>query len=399
MQVKDRLSYSTSIVKGYLTRAYSSFVANIFDVPSRLLAFLYLLLMLLLPVSGLRLSALVYAFVYAILALSWDLLVGRTGQVSLGHAFFFTIGAYCSAIFSLYYGSSMVIGIPTYIITIIVALAISVLIAIVVGLPALRVKGPYLGVFTFCIALVMYYFTNWSYVENIFGGTSGVAVPFFFSFLRGNPIRGAVEYYFALAILFFSAIIVYKIATSKTGIVFISILDNELASKACGINVTKYKLIAFAISGFFASLAGCIYVYLLIGRVRPLDFYLDYSFLPITFTFIGGLGTIYGPIAGAVIYKSIEAYLFRDHIKPLMSSMGFTAQYEQLVNAIFAVVILIIILKWPRGIARTVVDKLNDLAKPRDIEERGPRIWKKYKKEGKESRLQKIFSRFKKKQK
>lgn len=400
MPVKDRLTYSISMVKGYLRRTYSNFAAKVLDVPPRLLAFLCLLIMLVLPVSGIDLTTLVYGFVYAILALSWDLLVGRTGQVSLGHAFFFTIGAYISAILCVYFGSSTVqIGIPMYIITIILALAISVLIALAIGLPALRVKGPYLGVLTLCISLMMYYVTSWYYLVDIFGGTSGITVPFFFSFLRGNPIRGAVEYYFALTILFFSAIIVYKIATSKTGIVFVSVLDNELASKACGINVTKYKLIAFAISGFFASLAGCIHAYLLVGRVRPLGFFIDNSFLPITLTFLGGLGTIYGPIAGALVYQSIQTYVFRDQVKPIMTSAGFTAQYEHLVNAIFAIVILIIIIKWPRGIARTVVDKLNDLAKPRDIEERGPRIWKKYKKERKEGRLRKIFSRFKKKPK
>jgi len=400
MQVKDRLTYSMLMVKGYLTRAYSSFMSHVFDVPPRLLAFLCLLIMLVLPVSGIDLRTLTFASVLAILALSWDLLVGRTGQVSLGHAFFFTIGAYCSALLNKFYGPSIAqIGIPAHIITIIVALAISVPIAMAVGLPALRVKGPYLGVVTLAISLMAYYFGNWVYLRDITGGSSGIPVPFFFDYLGGSSVRNILEFYFALAILFFSAIIIYKIATSKTGIVFISILDNELASKACGINVIKYKLIAFTISGFFASLAGCIYAYLLIGRVTPLSFFTTNSFLPITFTFLGGLGTIYGPIAGTFIYKFIESYAFRDYIKPIMTSGGFASQYDHLINAVFAIIIIVMIVKWPRGIARTIVDKLNDLAKPRGIEERGPRIWKKYKKEQKEGRFRKIFSKFKKKPK
>lgn len=400
MQLKDQLVHSALMFRGYLARIWSSFMANIFDIPPRLLAFLCLLTMLVLPLSGIDIRALTVASIYAILALSWDLLVGRTGQVSLGHAFFFTIGAYSSAILTLFYGSTIEqIGIPAFIITIILGLAISVPLAVVVGLPALRVKGPYLGVVTFGIAIMAYNLGNWSYLRPYTGGSSGIAVPFLFDFLGGSPIRDVVEYYFAMVILFFSAVIIYKIATSKTGIVFISILDNELASKACGINVTKYKLIAFTLSGFFASLSGCIYIYLLSGRVTPGSFYVTNSFLPITYTFIGGLGSIYGPIAGTFIYKFIENYIFRKYLRPIMVSGGFSAQYDNLITVIFAIIIILIAVKWPRGIARTLIDKLSDLAKPRDIEERGPRIWKKYKKEQKEGRLRKIFSRFKKKPK
>jgi branched-chain amino acid transport system permease protein len=391
------------MVRGYLVRAYSSFTAKVFDIPPRLLAFLSLLTLLAIPCSGDKyLPMLTYSCVYAILAASWDLLVGRTGQVSLGHAFFFGIGAYCSALLIQFQGSGSITipllqtTIPIYLLTIPASLAITVLLAILLGLPALRVKGPYLGLLTLCIPLIMFNITNWHPLYDIFHGMSGIKVPYFFSFLRGNPIRNTVEYYFALTVLFFSAVIIYKVATSKTGIVFVSILDNELASKACGINVTRYKLLSFVISGLFGAFSGCIYTNLIIGRAKPMLFETTYSFLPITLTFLGGLGTIYGPLVGAFIYNFLDQYVMPTYLEPVMKSMGLSTYFGQLRIIIFALLIIILIIKWPRGIARTIVDKLNDLAKPRDIEERGPRIWKKYKKEQKEGRL-KIFSRSKKK--
>jgi branched-chain amino acid transport system permease protein len=405
MPIKERLADSARMVRGYIVRAYSSFTAKVFDVPPRLLAFLSLLVLLAIPcLGGKYLPMLTYACVYAILAVSWDLLVGRTGQVSLGHAFFFGMGAYGSALLIQYYGSDTVTipllqtTIPIFLITVPVALAIGVVLAILLGLPALRVKGPYLGLLTLCIPLIMSTITNWHPLSDIFHGTSGIKVPLFFSFLRGNPIRDTVEYYFALTVLFFSAVIIYKVATSKTGIVFVSILDNELAAKACGINVTRYKLLSFVISGLFGTLSGCIYVHLITMRARPLLFDLTYSILPITMTFLGGLGTIYGPLVGAFIYNFLDQYVMPTYLAPVMGSMGLSTYFGQLRIIIFALIVITIIIKWPRGIARTIVDKLDDLAKPRDIEERGPRIWKKYKKEQKESRLQKVFSRFKKKQ-
>ena len=405
MPIKERLADSARMVRGYLVRAYSNFVAKVFDVPPRLAAFLCLLALLAIPCSGDKyLPMLTYACINAILAASWDLLVGRTGQVSLGHAFFFGTGAYISALLIQFYGSSITIPllqitIPFYLLTIPASLAIIVVLAILIGLPALRVKGPYLGLLTLCIPLIMSNIVNWYVLSDIFHGLSGIRVPYFFSFLRGNPIRDTVEYYFALTVLFFSAVIIYKVATSKTGIVFVSILDNELAAKACGINVTRYKLLSFAISGVFGALSGCIYAHLILGRARPMLFETTWSFLPITMTFLGGLGTIYGPLAGAFIYTFLDQYVMPTYLEPVMGYWGLSRYFGMLRMIIFALLLIVLIIKWPRGIARTIVDKLDDLAKPRDIEERGPRIWKKYKKEQKEGRFRKIFSRFKKKPK
>jgi branched-chain amino acid transport system permease protein len=160
----------------------------------------------------------------------------------------------------------------------------------------------------------------------------------------------------------------YKIATSKTGVVFVSLLDDELASKACGINVTKYKLMAFAISGLFGSLAGCVEAYFS-ARATPDFFNVTISILPILFAILGGIGTIYGPVIGTYIFYILDLYVFPPivgYVAPQYAGPGST---EVIGLIIFLALVIIFATRWPRGIGRAIVDKLGDLEEAREIEE------------------------------
>jgi len=290
------------MVTTYLRRAYSSFAAHVFDIPPRLLALLLFLSLIALPLTGLNpylIGIMTSANLLAIFAASWDLLVGRTGQMSLGHALFFGIGAYATALLFKYYSLPVWVTVP-------LAMVIGAAAGLLIGFPCLRTKGPYLALVTMAFPIILtaivYYF------DDIFGGEFGIrSLPTFFSSLASAERRMA-NYYFTLLLLFASAVILYKIANSHTGIAFISILDDELASKASGINVTRYKLIAFTISASFASLAGATYAHILRVANPPL-LSLTWSFIPVIVTFLGGLGTIYGPILGAYIYYVLDRYV------------------------------------------------------------------------------------------
>lgn len=344
------------------TRIYRSFAQNVLDIPPRLLALLCFLILLVYPITQTKVYPLLImalASIYATFACSWDLLVGRTGQMSLGHALFFGIGAYTTALLYKFFELPLVVTIP-------IGMLVAALAAVLVGFPSLRVKGPYLALVSMAFPLIgtgiVFYF------RDITGGEEGIwGLPRFFpEYSRFEQRLG--EYYLALILLLISAIIVYKIANSKRGIVLVSILDDELASKACGINVTRYKLMAFAISALFAGLAGGVYAHIL--RIANYDTLgLTLSFTPVILTILGGIGTIYGPIAGSFIYSIVGAFI-------LDEMLSIPSEYQIL---LFLVVVVIFILKWPRGIARFVTDKLQDLSEEREIEERGPHIWKKYK--------------------
>jgi len=368
------------MVKNYLRRAYSSFAAHVFDIPPRLMSFLFLLILLIIPFIGLGqyyLSIMIYANVLAIFAASWDLLVGRTGQISLGHAIFFGIGGYSTALLFKF------LGLPPWI-TIPIALLVGSSAALLIGFPCLRVKGPYLALVTMAFPIIMHSIVKWSPLSHIFGGEFGIRrLPAFFAFL---PIRQQriAEYYLTLILLFIASVIIYKIANSKTGIVFVSILDDEVASKACGINVTKYKLMSFIVSGLFGTLAGCLQAHLLKVSNPPM-FELFWSFAPIIVTFLGGIGTIYGPLVGAYIYYILDKYFLTIQLPKLCEYFGVALpdEFEYAKLLIFALIVLILVIKWPRGIARFITDKLEDLEEARDFDERGPRIWKRYEKNDK----------------
>jgi branched-chain amino acid transport system permease protein len=341
------------MVRYFFRRIYSSFVTNVFDVPSKLLALLLFMLLLVIPAtrpSSYVLLILIIAYIYALFAASWDLLVGRAGQVSLGHALFFGIAAYTSAILSKFYGLPIWATIP-------LGMLLCALVALLLGFPSLRVKGPYLTLVTLAFPLILH--TALFAFDPPVGGEYGIALPPRFfprKFLLGTEFLA--EYYLILFVMFISAIILYKIANSKTGIVLVSILDDESASKACGINVTKYKLLVFVLSALFAGLAGGLYAHSFgaIGSVSPGSVLgLTTSFYPIIMTIFGGIGTIYGPIVGAFsLWTLMEFFQFADELRVL----------------IYISIIIIFILKWPKGVAKFVVEKLDELTEKRELEER-----------------------------
>jgi branched-chain amino acid transport system permease protein len=300
--------------------------------------------------------------IIAILAVSWDLLVGRTGQISMGHAIFYGVGAYGAALLFKYFGWPAWMTIPA-------SLLVGVGIAVAIGLPCLRVKGPYLALVTMALPLAATGFLF--YYSNVFGADIGIKLDRMFPLSIGFNGQNVANYYLSFSLMAISAVIIYKIATSRTGVVFVSLLDDELASKACGINVTKYKLMSFAISGLFGSLAGSVQAYLVAAgaeaRVTPTFFDVSISLLPIIVTIVGGIGTIYGPLVGTYVYYLLNEYVFPPIVDYLAPAY---VQYTGFISSvIFMSLVVVFVIKWPRGIARAVVDKLTDIQEARDIEE------------------------------
>jgi len=387
---------------GYLRRAYSIFTSRVIDVPPRLLSLLFLLLLLVFPVTkpeSYILGIMIQAQILAVFAASWDLLVGRSGQLSLGHALFFGVGAYASALLFKHFSLPMWASIPLGIIA-------CLLVAFLVGFPCLRVKGPYLALVTLAFPIILLT-VFLGLPTDIAGKENGITnLPIFFPIKEGLEWKAqkialyqqnVAQYYLMLLLLFVSAYILYRIAHSKTGIILVSILDDEVASKASGINTTKYKLMAFAVSGVFGGLAGCLYAHSNMsgGIVAPVGtLALTTSFLPVILTILGGIGTIYGPIAGAFVLMFLGEILTEivSNLGELMTSIGLASLGQHLKwnvstwagsgttpGLIFMIIVIILVVKWPRGIARSMVDKLEDLSEERELEERGKSIWKREK--------------------
>lgn len=222
-------------------------------------------------------------FLYIILAQSWNILGGYTGQISLGHAAFFGIGALCTRLL-WEHGTPFYLAFPA-------GGAAAIVLAVIIGLPALRLKGIYFSIGTLGLAMIMRI-------------TIGNVLPTV-SFMSAKQLAHysvTPKYYLALAVAFLVCLSVYLLMNSKLGLGMLTVRENEGAAASSGINVFKHKVIALILSSLFAGLAGGIFAYYYASYYYYAPFELDWAFYPVLVAFIGGVGTIIGPVIGAVIF-------------------------------------------------------------------------------------------------
>jgi len=322
-----------TIISSYVGRAYKGFRGEVLVLPSRTVVLLFCLILLLLPLVMAHpyyLRILIMASIFAIFAASWDLLSGFTGQISFGHALFFGVAAYTSALLNLN------IGLPPWLTIPLGALA-AVVAGLVVGVPCLRLRGTYLALATLAFPLIL---TGVVFViPDITGGELGVS-----GIDRLSESR-VIEYYIAVTLMIGLGFVMWKITDSKTGIIFHAIREDEVAARASGINTTRYKLLAFCLSGFFAGIAGGLYVHFM--RIAgPSTLELILSFQVIIWVIFGGIATIYGPIAGAFI---------------LVLLMEFLTVAPEIRMLLFAIMVMLVLLFMPEGLITWVRDKLEKI--------------------------------------
>ena len=264
-----------------------------------------------------------WANIFAIFAASWDLLAGVAGQFSFGHALFFGVAGYVAAALNIY------LGLPPWI-TIPASGAFGVLVGLIVGLPSLRLKGPYFTITSLTFPLIL---QNIIYMfPQITKGSDGLTG------LTALSTDYVVKYYLSAVLMITSIFILLKIANSRIGLIFRSIRDNEDTAEATGINTVKYKLLAFAISGFFAGIAGSFQVHF-VGSVGPSILNPFYSIQAILFAGIGGIGTIVGSVGGAYL-MIISNEVLRDLVA---------------IRVLISAVIMVLVFRFlPKGIIRTI---------------------------------------------
>jgi len=224
-------------------------------------------------------SVLTLAALYAIFASSWDILSGYIGQLNFGHAVFFGVGAYATGflsphlhpLFVLLAGGLTAVGF-----------------AFLVGVPCLKLRGPYLSLTTLVFPLILerLAFT----FRDVTGGEYGITV--------SSPLSRIGLYYASLALLLATLTTLLAIAESRIGRTFRAIGDDDQAAMAAGINTTRFKLGAFVLGAAFAGLGGVLYAYHL-RHVGPETFSLFTSFSIVIMGIVGGMGTIIGPAIGA----------------------------------------------------------------------------------------------------
>jgi branched-chain amino acid transport system permease protein len=249
-----------------------------------------LVLALLPPVLSVYLrSFALFTMMYVVLALSWNIISGFTGYTSFGHVVFYGIGAYACAILVADYGWPWV---PT----LVVGAAVAAAVALALGYPVLRLKGPY-----FAIAMLgaaegaRVVATVW---DSLTHGGVGISLP--------SGEHSIPTYYAMLVLMLLTIAVSYGVGHSRFGVRLNAIREDEVAAEAMGIDVTRYKLVAFILSAVFPALAGGIQAYKVLYIDPPSVFFVQITIAMALMSMLGGKGTVVGPILGAVLLYTAQ---------------------------------------------------------------------------------------------
>ena len=258
-----------------------------------------------------------------ILAVSLSLVVGFLGELSLGHAGFMCVGAYIGGKVAALLENSLGNGLPTFLIALLVGGGVAAVCGIIIGIPALRLRGDYLAIVTLAFGeIVKSLFQNTS--DESFGGALGLPTP-----------RFDKKYLFIIAfvLVLITLAVVQNFIRSKHGRAVTAIRDNEIAARASGINVTKYKLLAFTLSATFAGIAGVLYSFSNY-TVQSAKFGYNYSIEILVMVVLGGMGSINGSIVAAALITFLNTKL----------ATVLTGDLAVLQNLLYALILIVIVI-------------------------------------------------------
>lgn len=325
-------------MKSYFLLLYHWFRIDVFNIPGRMIAFIFIIAISLIPLIAREphvLRILIIAAIFAIYAASWDFLAGYTGQISFGHSLFFGGAAYVAALLNIH------LKLPPWV-TIPAGGIASVILGLVAGIPALRLRGFYLALVTLSFPAIL---TGIIFVFPDFtGGELGL-----FGIQRLSSSR-VLDNYIVFVIMLISILVMYKLTDIgskivRVGVVFQAIREDEITARRSGINTVRYKLLSFAISGFFAGIAGGLYAHFL-KIVGPSTLELFFAFQPVLWTIFGGIGTIYGAVVGVYI------------LYPVMEVVRLHPMGDQIRGVFIALILILTLLFMPEGVSVWVRDKI-----------------------------------------
>jgi branched-chain amino acid transport system permease protein len=268
----------------------------------------------------------------AILCLGLSLLLGFAGQISLGHAGFFGIGAYASALLT------SKLNMPVLLAMLAGAL-IAALIAVAIGRSILRLRGHLLAMATLAMGTMIYIVLNQN--VDLFGGPDGMAVLPLKVF--GIQIAGDKQWYWVVSVFLIAGTwLALNLVNSATGRALVAMKGSEVAAQVSGVDIARYKLIIFVVSAVYASVAGSLFAHYA-EFITPAQADLQYSFEMLIIVLLGGMGSVYGAIIGAAILVTLPHLLTWFH------------DYETLV---FGFVLLSTVMFMPKGLLPTLQEAL-----------------------------------------
>jgi branched-chain amino acid transport system permease protein len=264
------------------------------------------------------------ALLFIILAIGLNLLIGYAGQLAFANAAMFGIGAYAAALLQVRLGVPYWVALPA-------GGVIASLIGTLMAWPALRLSGIYLALATLAFAqFTLWLFMHW---EDLTFGATGFAVPrLSFAPLPVTPEQGI--YFLSWIITIGLTLFAWNLVRSRVGRAFVAMRDNEVAAASLGINLLRYKVFAFALSGFYAGIAGGLHCGLL-NYVAPESFDLFQMVIHKSMVIVGGVGSVVGSVIGAAL---------------LVATLELLREFKSLQEIAFGAILLIFILFMPLGL-------------------------------------------------
>jgi len=293
----------------------------------------FALVMIPLPffISNYEAKILVFVGINAILAMGLCLLMGYAGQISLGHAAFYGIGAYASAILTTRYEMSVWLGF-------LAAITLSALVALLIGIPSLRLKGHYLAMATLGFGEIMYvFFVETDVLTNGPGGI--VSIPPI-SLGRFTLITAQHYYYFVWGIAVLLLAVSINIIYSRVGRALRALHGSEIAAQAMGVNTAKYKIQVFVLSAVYAGIAGSLYAHF-VNFINPSPFNLTFSIILVFIVVLGGTGRIWGALVGAFVLTLLPEYL---------------RVFQEYNLIIYALILILVMIFMPQGLVPGIAD-------------------------------------------
>ncbi len=267
-----------------------------------LLAFLLILPML--PVLGsiYQISILISALIYVMLALGLNIVVGLAGQLVLGYAAFYAIGAYTYGLLNAFFGLGFWACLP-------VGGLLAILFGLALGFPVLRLRGDYLAIVTLGFGeITRLVLLNWVSVTGGSQGISNIPKPGLFGMDLSMQEGTVYLYYLCILAVIITIVIISRLTNSRVGLALQALREDEIASEAMGINLTKVKLSAFALGSAWAGFAGVIFA-AKTSFVNPASFTFMESAMMLSMVVLGGMGSITGVTLGALILILVPEYL------------------------------------------------------------------------------------------
>jgi branched-chain amino acid transport system permease protein len=299
------------------------------------------LLLVILPLLGLGdyyMHLAILFLMWVTLGNSWNLVGGYLGQHSFGHAAFFGMGAYTTGLFYYYYKLDPWIGLVLGGIT-------TMLLAIPLGYIIFRLRGPYFALSMLASAEILRYITlNWN---SLTLGAEGILLPPYF--------KSKISYYYIiLALMIAFLVVTYMVIRSKLGFYFVAVREDQDAAEALSINSTKYKVYALMISAVYAGTMGSFYtVYMAFIQPDIVFSLTNFSIAMILVAVLGGIGTFWGPVFGALIITVLQ-----ESFRRIFASEGFLNSFESIFHfklsgspslLIYGILIIVVILFMPDG--------------------------------------------------